>query len=72
MYKRQLRKSKKSEQKEKVLESTAIEGDSPVSEFAQTLDEDQSTAGHGKPCGKMGGPPSKAKYYLVTDSELVP
>jgi hypothetical protein len=21
---------------------------------------------------KLGGPPSKAKYYLVTDSELVP
>ena len=28
----------------------------------------QSTAGHEKPCGKWEGPPSKAKYYLVTDS----
>ena len=59
-------------QKEKELERSAIEGDSPVFEFAWTLDEDQSTAGHEKPCGKMGGPPSKAKYYLVTDSERVP
>ena len=29
----------------------------------------QSTAGHVKPGGKMGGPPSKPKYYLVTDRE---
>ena len=28
----------------------------------------QSTAGHVKPRGKLGGPPSKPKYYLVTDS----
>ena len=32
----------------------------------------QSTTGHEKPCGKLGGPPPKAKYYLVTDSEVVP
>ena len=31
-----------------------------------------STTGHVKPCGKLEGPSSKAKYYLVTDSELVP
>ena len=29
----------------------------------------QSTAGHVKPGGKTGGPPSKPKYYPVTDSE---
>ena len=28
----------------------------------------QSIAGHEKPCEKLGGPPSKAKYYLATDS----
>ena len=28
----------------------------------------QSTIRHGKPCGKSGGPPPKAKYYPVTDS----
>ena len=32
----------------------------------------QSTAGHVKPGGKQGGPPSKAKYSSVTDSEQVP
>ena len=28
----------------------------------------RSTTRHEKPCGKSGGPPPKAKYYLVTDS----
>ncbi len=31
-----------------------------------------STTEHVKLCGNLGGPPSKAKYSLVTDSELVP
>ena len=31
-----------------------------------------STTGHGKPCGKLERPLSKAKYSLVTDSALVP
>ena len=31
-----------------------------------------STTGHGKSCGKQGGPPSKAKYSLATDRERVP
>ena len=29
----------------------------------------QSTAGHEESRGKMGGPPSKPKYYPMTDSE---
>ena len=29
----------------------------------------QSTAGHEESGGNMGGPPSKPKYYLMTDSE---
>ena len=29
----------------------------------------QSTAGHVKPGGNMGGPSSKPKYYSVTDRE---
>ena len=28
----------------------------------------QSTTRHEEPCGKSEGPPSKAKYSLVTDS----
>ncbi len=35
----------------------------------KALDMIQSTTRHVKPCGKQEGPPSKAKYYLVTDSE---
>jgi hypothetical protein len=31
-----------------------------------------SRAGHVESCLKMGGPSSKAKYSLPTDSELVP
>ena len=29
----------------------------------------QSTTGHVEPGGNTGGPPSKPKYYLMTDSE---
>ena len=29
----------------------------------------QRTARHVEPGGKSGGPPPKAKYYLVTDSD---
>ena len=29
----------------------------------------QSTAGHEESGGKMGGPSSKPKYYLMTDRE---
>ncbi len=32
----------------------------------------KSRAGHVKSCLNMGGPSSKAKYELVTDSEQVP
>ena len=49
------------------------DGDSPVGENIKTVfPEYPSTAGHEKSCGNLGGPPSKAKYSLVTDSELVP
>jgi hypothetical protein len=44
-------------------------GDSPVCEMQ--VDE-LSRAGHVKSCLKIGGPPSKAKYSLLTDSEPVP
>ena len=32
----------------------------------------RSSTRHVKPCVKAGGPPPKAKYSLVTDSEEVP
>ena len=55
------------------LESSAIEGESPVGEsFADSLELFLSTMGHVKPYGNLGGPSSKAEYSLPTDSEPVP
>ena len=44
------------------LERTTIEGESPVSESVKTPETSLSTTGHVKSCGKLGGPPSKAKH----------
>ena len=55
--------------KQNGLESPAIAGDSPVCVIAY---RSSSKAGHVKSCLNMGGPPSKPKYSLVTDSEQVP
>ena len=49
-----------------------IQGESPVDERQWYLVRIQSTAGHVKPGGNKGGPPSKPKYYLMTDREAVP
>ena len=54
------------------LERTAKEGDSPVSEIRRGSRSIPSTAGHVQSRGNLGGPPSKAKYVLATDSEPVP
>ena len=51
------------------MERPALAGDSPVDVM---LGRSSSRAGHVKPCLNMGGPPSKPKYSLVTDSEQVP
>ena len=50
----------------------AIAGDSPVGERRLLSVRIQSTTGHVKPGGKLGGPPSKPKYYLMTDRGAVP
>ena len=55
-----------------VLERRAVEGESPVDKNAKPLTCIPSRAGHVKPGLNLGGPPSKAKYYPVTDSEPVP
>ena len=47
-------------------------GDSPVSEKRFLSVSIRSTAGHVKPGGKLGGPPSNPKYYLMTDRGAVP
>ena len=54
------------------MECCSKEGDTPVCEIRNIASLHQSTVGHEKPRGNMGGPPSKAKYYSTTDSEPVP
>ena len=50
------------------LERYGIEGDTPVTETFKGLSESPSTTEHEKLGGKLGGPSSKAKYLLATDS----
>jgi hypothetical protein len=45
------------------LERATIGGESPVGEKEEASDAFLSTAGHEKSRGKLGGPPSKAKYH---------
>jgi hypothetical protein len=52
------------------LERRARAGDSPVRARASL--RSSSRAGHVEPCPNAGGPPSKPKYSLATDSEPVP
>ncbi len=47
------------------------ESDSLVDENLEDEICIQSTSGHVEPAGKTGGPPSKPKYYLMTDSGAV-
>ena len=55
------------------LERPAIEGDSPVGESEHiSWRIFPSRTGHEEPCLNLGGPSSKAKYVLTTDSEPVP
>ena len=53
------------------LGSRTGESESLVDESEKQLVRFQSTAGHVKSRGKTGGPPSKPKYYPMTDSEAV-
>ena len=52
---------------QKGMERPAEGRESRVSEGKVTQGWIRSTAGHEKSGGKMGGPPSKPKYYPVTD-----
>ena len=55
------------------LESEAVAGNSPVGEITQdSLLVFPSSTGPVKSRVNLRGPPRKAKYYLATDSELVP
>ena len=54
------------------LESPAIAGDSPLTENQYDPTGIPIRTVHVKRRLNPGGPPSKAKYSLMTDSELVP
>jgi hypothetical protein len=54
------------------MEWPAKDGDSPVGETLKGPSWYPSTAGHVQSGGNLGRPFSKAKYYSLTDSELVP
>ena len=55
-----------------VLGKHTIEGESPVYERKVEVSGIQSSTRHEKSRMTERGPSRKAKYYLVTDSELVP
>ena len=55
-----------------VLGKHTIEGESPVYERKVKVSGFQSSTRHEKSRMNERGPSRKAKYYLVTDSELVP
>ncbi len=54
------------------MESSARQGESPVREKRSKRYRHLSRAGHVESGLNLGGPPSKAKYSLMTDSEQVP
>ena len=47
------------------------EGENPVGKTTKQASSILSTIGHVESDGKMGGPSSKPKYYLMTDSGAV-
>ena len=53
------------------MEKPTIGSDSLVSEKLMKLSGIQSISGHVESGEKIGGPPSKPKYYLMTDSGAV-
>ena len=53
----------------RTLERSGAEGETPVGEIDKVSGRIRSRTGPVKPGLKAGGPPPKAKYYPVTDSE---
>ena len=53
------------------MEKPTIEGESPVNERGREISGIHSISGHEESGEKTGGPPSKPKYYLMTDSGAV-
>ena len=53
-------------------ESCTVDGESPVTESITSLRSNPSNMGHVESRVNQQGPPCKAKYSWVTDSEVVP
>ena len=53
------------------MERSTKQSESLVGKKLRRLSGIQSTIGHVESDGKTGGPPSKPKYYLMTDSGAV-
>ncbi|KAL0919901.1 hypothetical protein M5K25_012027 [Dendrobium thyrsiflorum] len=54
------------------VECCTLDGESPVAESITSLRSDLSSMGHVESRVNQQGPPCKAKYSWVTDSEVVP
>ena len=53
------------------MEKPTTGGESPVDERGRELSGIRSISGHEESGEKTGGPPSKPKYYLMTDRGAV-
>ena len=53
------------------MEKPTADGESPVDEKGSDASGIRSISGHEESGEKTGGPPSKPKYYLMTDSGAV-
>ena len=53
------------------VECCTLDGESPVAESITSLRSDPSSMGHVESRVNQQGPPCKAKYSWVTDSEVV-
>ena len=54
------------------VECRTLDGESPVAESITSLRSDPSSMGHVESRVNQHGPPCKAKYSWVTESEVVP
>ena len=54
------------------VECRTLDGESPVAESITSLRSGPSSMGHVESRVNQQGPPCKAKYSWVTDSEVVP
>ncbi|KAK7392283.1 hypothetical protein VNO78_20717 [Psophocarpus tetragonolobus] len=67
-----LSSQRKRKQKRSSGECCTLYGESPVAESITSLCSDPSSMGHVESRVNQQGPPCKAKYSWVTDSEVVP